>query len=581
MKKSLMTLSLLGVLTLTGCSSEEPMANGGDSNVATFVASLPGDMMSRADVSTTDMVLKYAVFEATDGKNGQLVTSSEIDDPATVVNNDNSFIVSIPLVHGKTYDFVFWVQSKNSTAYKFENGTISVDYDKMTVNNDDHDAFFTSVTKTVDGEGSSVTLKRPMAQLNVATNDYEAAGNVTTTVTIGHLHNQLDLRTGVASGPDQAIETVHQDLAPLDAKLTLDGKDHTHLVKAYVLTGSTVNDGDVHSAASETMNVKIEFSNGRSHQIDNVPVRRNNRTNLYGALLTTNTDFTIDLDDEFENSDNVNLENLKELAPGVYQDTETEVYQLTSAEGFRWMAENHQVGKKETITLGADIDFEGEVAEPIVCAWQSGAVFDGKGFTFKNVKLDATHPNLFEGNLNNGRAGWVGTVKNINIDGMTVENPSRFCGLVGNLYGHMENVHVKNVTIVSPEGRVGALVGIHNSGSLKNCSIENVDITGSWSVGGMVGCINETRGMVYENLTAKNVKATNTGAYGGVYNTMVGAIVGDINIGGVVFRNCVVEGCVVNGVEGHTLPILHAYNDYEWNGQAIAADIDESGNPVE
>ncbi len=299
MKKFLYPTLALSAFFLASCSSEEPLSGSSDPNVVTFTATLPGDMISRAETDTRPLTMMYAVYEV-DGDRAKVVATGDASAPE-VTYADGHYSVSIPLVHNKTYDFVFFAKSDNSDAYEFNTleGKVDVNYDKMTLNTDDHDVFFTSCTKTVDGNSEAITLKRPMAQLNIATNDYEQASGVTTTVTLNHLHNVLDLRSGVASGPDNTIEAIHENLEPLSEPLTLDGTDHTHMVKAYVLTGSLIEGDNVNTAASETMDVKVEFSNGRKHEISNVPVRRNNRTNLYGALLSSDTDFTIDIDDEF------------------------------------------------------------------------------------------------------------------------------------------------------------------------------------------------------------------------------------------------------------------------------------------
>lgn len=132
-----------------------------------------------------------------------------------------------------------------------------------------------------------------------------------------------------------------------------------------------------------------------------------------------------------------------------------------------------------------------------------------------------------------------------------------FAGAIAaNLYGDVENVIVKNVKISMNNGkRVGAIIGIHNSGKVTGCTVENATITGeAYSAGLISGFVNETNtNRIYENCKVSNctidanaVKGALTGAVNGVSfshktctveNTIPSTLVGGIYNGGSVSAN--------------------------------------------
>ena len=244
-------------------------------------------------------------------------------------------------------------------------------------------------------------------------------------------------------------------------------------------------------------------------------------------------------------------------------------YNINSAEGFKSMASltsTQYAGK--TFTLTADIDLAGAQI-PMITLWspEQKPSIDGAGHTISNIALSADKQAFI--------SSMTGDIKNLTIKGMTGSVKDRMSGLVGNYYGTMTNVHVEDVEITSAEGRVGALVGLHNGGSLVNCSVKNAKLTGTWSVGGLVGGTNEdAKG--YTGCTVDNVTVTFSGnGFGGVYDTMFGVMTGNINKTGIVFTDCVITNC-----GDITLPINHSFDAYVWNGTEIQPDIDDSGNPL-
>lgn len=586
MKKIHLLAAAAVVLLTTSCSNDidGPATPNGSETEVTFTLGLPSQIQSHATVRAygdgmTAKRLHYAVYEhRTDGSVSTPVLSGT---NATAFETGLTATQSFKVILGKEYDFVFFADADGSP-YEFNaaNATIS---DNQAVadgtiegNLESRDAFFGVHTVKVTGPvNASVELRRPFAQLNLGTNDLDEQivkatfgndlANLKTSVKT-ETYKTLNLLTGVAS--DKVAVTFGKTGVPdmtQDFPIANPSDPYNFLSMNYLLMPAEVT----------RQNCEFTIYNGdsevRSFIVPNAPLQRNYRTNVYGSLLTTGITYTLVINPIPENDHNPEIPEV--VADGVLKTGK--VYSITNANGLAWISDqtsaniNDFAGK--TIELGADIDMNNKTVQPIkLWSPENPVTFDGAGHTIKNMKFRGTYKSLIEST--------TGTVKNLTIDGMTgtltTGESRRFSGLVGNSYGNFENVHVKNVKLSTGDGRIGAIVGIHNGGSLINCSVENAEITGAWSVGGMVGAVNETPGFHYKNCVVKNVKVTNTHGYGGVYDKMVGVIVGNINLADVKFTDCQIIDCDTE------LPIYNSFLDYTWNGTVIKADIDEEGNPL-
>ena len=174
--------------------------------------------------------------------------------------------------------------------------------------------------------------------------------------------------------------------------------------------------------------------------------------------------------------------------------------------------------------------------------------FDGQGHTVSNLKV-----------TNDGWAGLFGIaykadIKNVTVDGVQL-NSSRMTGaVVGQLYGSLDNCHVKNATItVVPNAvsggydngdKVGGIVGWigdnGNNRTLTNCSADEVTVRGYRDVGAIAG-------YVAWSTTLENNKATNSTLIGDQSVNFYGHK--DYNVGAIWGRNSVSgTGAGVNDV---------------------------------
>ena len=298
MKRYLLSTFTIAAAALLVTSCNDEMDNGlktGDEGTVTFTAQLPSEMGTRAFADgLTAKHLQYAVYEA-----GQSTPLKVFGDETTVVGeaemNNLKQTVSLKLTTGKTYDVIFWADATTDSPYTFNPASqeVSVDYSKVNNNSDNCDAFFKKETITVSGNQSvDVKLTRPFAQVNIGTDDFDAAKasglEVTQTEVVAKAFATLNLATGKVS--DEADRTFTMKAIPTasDGEFPVAG-GYKYLSMDYLLVG----------ADKATVDVAFNYGGPQSRTFTNVPVQRNYRTNIYGSLLTNTTDFNVVIEPAF------------------------------------------------------------------------------------------------------------------------------------------------------------------------------------------------------------------------------------------------------------------------------------------
>ena len=305
MKRYLLSTFTIAAAALLVTSCNDEMDNGlktGDEGTVTFTAQLPSEMGTRAFADgLTAKHLQYAVYEA-----GQSTPLPVFGDETTVMGeaemNNLKQTVSLKLTTGKTYDVIFWADATTDSPYTFNPASqeVSVDYSKVNNNSDNCDAFFKKETITVSGNQSvDVKLTRPFAQVNIGTDDFDAAKasglEVTQTEVVAKAFATLNLATGEVS--DEADRTFTMKAIPTasDGEFPVAG-GYKYLSMDYLLVG----------ADKATVDVAFNYGGPQSRTFTNVPVQRNYRTNIYGSLLTNTTDFNVVIEPAFATT-NYNL----------------------------------------------------------------------------------------------------------------------------------------------------------------------------------------------------------------------------------------------------------------------------------
>lgn len=326
MKKFLyFSAAALTTLFAASCSSEEPNAPVPAGEGATFTINLPADLQTRANDFGNGKAapnLHYAVYAVEGEKAGQPLPVFEGGATENATTFDEGKLqtkVTLDLPHGVKYNIVFFACNDASKAYTFNAGagTFTVNYENMNAYSEDNDCFIYTVKDfSIQGPTSStVTLYRPVAQLNIGTSDYAQAVNGAldpskTQVTVNNVYKTFNFlaggemtdKTGVKGIKGQAegnaVKATFGPNAlaiPSDETFPYEPDTYKYMSMNYVLVG---NEKDV-------VDVNFKLGDKRYNEVafNNVPMQRNYRTNIFGSLLTSPADFDVIIEPDFNTPD--------------------------------------------------------------------------------------------------------------------------------------------------------------------------------------------------------------------------------------------------------------------------------------
>lgn len=306
MKKVLFSTVAMSALMLmaTSCADDQTSdLKAGAESTVTITAQLPGDMGTRAFADGKKATeLHYAVYEK--GTTTPLKVCKKADGTkgqpeGTATMTGLKTTISLQLTTGKEYDFVFWADAPGDNVYTFnsENQTVTVNYANAENNTDNLDAFFgqKKALKVSGNMSISQELRRPFAQINIGTDDFDAAAAAGYTVsesTIGvATYKTLNLLSGEVSDPVTAT-FVKKPIPTEDSKFSVNSKDYKYLSMSYVLVPKD----------KETVDIAFDYTL-TNRTFTNVPVQRNYRTNIYGSLLTNTANFNVVIAPGFNDPD--------------------------------------------------------------------------------------------------------------------------------------------------------------------------------------------------------------------------------------------------------------------------------------
>ncbi len=288
------------------CAKEQVGPGEGAMVEATFSVDVPGVIGTKAGEGTKATKLYYQVFDA----EGAPVTGL----PMQVKDIHVSTTVNFQLIKDQTYNFVFWAQTAEAGYYTVTDlRTITANYEGKNSNDENFDAFF-AVEKAITINGpitKTVTLKRPFAQINVATTGVLKAGETTvnvdftgatSAVTVKGVPTVFSPLTDELSSPVNALQFASAAIPEGNFAVTGSTETYKYLAVNYVFAPVDGTVYDVEAAlnvAGKDVTVKVP----------SVPAKRNYRTNIYGNLLTTTADFNVVIDPGFETPD-INVESV-------------------------------------------------------------------------------------------------------------------------------------------------------------------------------------------------------------------------------------------------------------------------------
>ena len=331
--------------------------------------------------------------------------------------------------------------------------------------------------------------------------DIELNGGSLSKAIIGGANNTVQNVTATAGVNvlNYGVKVVNNITVAEDATLTIENAADTKDYKANVIKN------DLHVDGTLFVNVVMNVKNVINHNSGNITVAPR-----FGIYYTSNY--------VQEGTASGRIEKLvankgTEVTP-TNPDATTIKYSVATAKDLQWLAGKTYTElasandlTKIVIELAADIDMQNAPFKGINgYVYGNKAVdveFDGKGYTIKNLLLaDAELPGLGNrtGLFGATRADKTTTIKNLIIDGVSFEEQglNNSGALIGYQEGtaNIENVTVKNATLIG-NGEIGGLIGqVNHSASIKNSKVEDSIIKSTketadeWTgspAGGLVG----------------------------------------------------------------------------------------------
>lgn len=283
----------------------DPVADG-DPVQMTFDVSLDGFASTKAysDGATVNK-LAFLVYD----QNGEQITgltNLNVGD----FNPSVTTSISVSLVKGVKYNFVFFAQKDGHYTIDAAAKTLTVANPTGMMNDDGYDAFYASVRDYTVPSASfteSVKLKRPFAQINVGATDYTAAtangfdlSTLETAYTLD-VPTSMNLLTGAVEAPVTVTGTLAAAPSALATPetLTVSNSPYGYMSMAYVLC----------DPAGSTADLKLRFKakqNGNpltdevTRTFSAIPLKRNFRTNILGAILTTTGNFNVTIEHVYD-----------------------------------------------------------------------------------------------------------------------------------------------------------------------------------------------------------------------------------------------------------------------------------------
>ena len=309
---------------LTSCSKDDAPINVpfGDEKIVSFEVSSP-ELATRYGEGNEATIVEYWVYEVP-ASTGVFVTS-----PTLVPNLYGSEIlqgkkatVNIKLIQGRKYNVLFWAHAPGvsdtegsssgigaSTAVYHVNpatATMEVDYTNMKANQESYDAFYNyyevgEVTSSTNG--GTVYLKRPFAQVNVATSDTEDALKADldvqyTGITAYNIFTKLDFKNGSASN---AKDITFEVTAKATGVFTYNNVEYDIISMNYLLVNS------VKDKALVDLTLQLQESTTAGAEVltrdyAKVSVNRNHRTYILGDIYTQPAKFNVVISEGFDDN---------------------------------------------------------------------------------------------------------------------------------------------------------------------------------------------------------------------------------------------------------------------------------------
>ncbi len=346
MKKILLFASALAGLFLAGSCQRENLEPVQQGNTVTYTVTVPDALATKGigdNVSNVSNVntLHYEVYRTAVANTTTFSDADRLLYHKHATVTDGKAKIELELVNDQNFTVLFWAQvGETNDAYDVDDLTEVTIKTPINANQVDYAAFsgvdFIKATEKLASK--TVQLTRPVAQINLGTTKASLKAFDTpitissSSMTVAGLSNTFYVAKK-AAGDAFTSTTVYNEQNVLADSLEVNGTKYVNAGMNYVGFASTVG-------TPVTVSYDINTTEGHiQNTIENVPVKPNFRTNIIGNLITSKTDYTIQLLDTWYTPEEV-----------------VEVFTVDTAEELQEALESIQSGAEGNIILEGDIN---------------------------------------------------------------------------------------------------------------------------------------------------------------------------------------------------------------------------------
>ena len=524
----LMSLIALMAILIASCSEQQPgtgMEVGGTKTL-TFRLTTDGQAQTRAPApSVTGYKLEY-ILQVLDAGGNILPTYTQTVETGT-------FNVTLPL--GVAYTCLFWAQyipnSGGGSEFFDTDDLKAVALKKALTADDQCQAFCATASVAAADEAltKTVVMKRAVAQVNIKS-DTQMTGyskltaaytNVPNTFNV--LDNTVTDNTGGVNG-DADFEITSFSALP--------GADGKYIYQSAYFLASADGAGSMLNIALDTYITAAPGTPFKTITVNNVPTKKNVRTNVLMDFAATSSTYTYTLDFADFDATDINHKTVS-IWDGSYpaantgaafsggDGSEATPYIIGSATDFAQFAKNTTSKNYRDTYFKLDVDINLN-DKPWTPTKEFRGVFDGQHHKITGLKVSVAgdYVGLFGQLSNDGR------LSNLHVS------------------GDVENTALENYK------SAGGICGVH-SGVITNCSFSG-SVRGTGAVGGIAAQCN---GKIISCKNTASVSGKEAGGIAGQESSAIpkiygcyneGSIDGE-NAGGILGKNggygCEIKGC--------------------------------------
>ena len=525
----LMSLIALMAILIASCSEQQPGTGmeAGGTKTLTFRLTTDGQAQTRAAApSVTGYKLEY-ILQVLDAGGSILSGYTQRVETGT-------FDVTLPL--GVAYTCLFWAQyipNAGGGSEFFDTDDLKAVALKKALTADDQCQAFcatASVAAADEALTHTVVMKRAVAQVNIKS-DTQMTGyskltaaytNVPNTFNV--LDNTVTDNTGGVSG-DANFDITNFSASP--------GADGKYIYQSAYFLASVDGAGSMLNIALNTYITAAPGTPFKTITVNNVPTKKNVRTNVLMDFAATSSTYTYTLDFADFDATDINHKTVSTW-DGTYpavntgatfsggDGSEATPYIIGSATDFAQFAKNTTSKNYRDTYFKLDVDINLN-DKPWTPTGNFDGVFDGQHHKITGLKVSVAdvEVGLF------GQLSSTGRLSNLHVSGDVENTSSEYFKFAGGICGWHDGV-VTNCSFSGSVRGTGTVGGIAGSCNGKIISCKNTASVSGEEAGGIAGQESSAIPKIY-----------------GCYNE--GAIDGGANAGGILGKNggygCEIKGC--------------------------------------